>query len=456
MSRIKLSILAIVLLLVVGVPLSHFMWGVWAEHRLDQTLAELHAAGEPVTPEQLKLDSVPDSQNASLDYQAAADSIDAGTPQWKKIEESLNREYQPPLTDAEQATVHAIVLQNAPALARVVAARGKTAGAWDAAGTAVSLVPLPNLSSTRRLCSLLRFSAMDAHARGDDQQAVECLSDMLKEADAAEHRPTLVGHLVAVGCTALASETIGRMASQFRIGTNGLTHEQVAHLLSQLRDDRGMREGAKLSWRSERLFGLSFLRGAATGLWPSFGPATGTQPNQPGLERFGYFVKPIVLGDARLYARYLQDVMTAATAPDWPAAQQRMPTHLMAEADAHPYIHLFLRIILPALDKAAKVDYHAAAERRLATVALAVRLYAADHQDALPASLDDLVPAYLPAIPIDPMSGSPLRYKSDPPRVYSVGDDGVDDGGVPVDPDGDRRHREHGDIVVYLVTQPRK
>jgi hypothetical protein len=51
------------------------------------------------------------------------------------------------------------------------------------------------------------------------------------------------------------------------------------------------------------------------------------------------------------------------------------------------------------------------------------------------------VPAYLPAVPKDPFAagGKPLRYSaSDPavPSVYSVGEDGVDDGGsrAPVNP----------------------
>jgi len=91
--------------------------------------------------------------------------------------------------------------------------------------------------------------------------------------------------------------------------------------------------------------------------------------------------------------------------------------------------HLFVSILAPSFEKAVKVDFRARTQRRLALVALAARLYAADHNDQLPASLDDLVPNYLPAIPMDGMSGKPLLFKTDPPRVYSVGDDGVDDGG---------------------------
>jgi hypothetical protein len=76
-------------------------------------------------------------------------------------------------------------------------------------------------------------------------------------------------------------------------------------------------------------------------------------------------------------------------------------------------------------------------ERRLAAVALAVRLYRAAHDDRWPASLDELMPRYLPSVPDDPFDPAhrPMRYVvikggkpdgSDRPIVYSVSDDGVD------------------------------
>jgi len=48
---------------------------------------------------------------------------------------------------------------------------------------------------------------------------------------------------------------------------------------------------------------------------------------------------------------------------------------------------------------------------------------------ALPASLELLIPQYIASVPVDPYDGQPFRY--DPARaiVYSVGEDGKDDGG---------------------------
>jgi hypothetical protein len=72
------------------------------------------------------------------------------------------------------------------------------------------------------------------------------------------------------------------------------------------------------------------------------------------------------------------------------------------------------------------------ARLKLLIAEAAVHRYQLAHQ-ASPGSLDELVPRFLPAVPTDPFGGRPLRYRRTPDGflVYSVGEDEVDDGGVP-------------------------
>ena len=72
------------------------------------------------------------------------------------------------------------------------------------------------------------------------------------------------------------------------------------------------------------------------------------------------------------------------------------------------------------------------AMRRVAIAALAVERYRRAHDGALPPSLDALVPALLPAVPIDPFTGHPLVYKSgkDSYLLYSADMNRNDDGGA--------------------------
>ena len=71
------------------------------------------------------------------------------------------------------------------------------------------------------------------------------------------------------------------------------------------------------------------------------------------------------------------------------------------------------------------------AATRSGLTAIAVDEYRRAHAGVLPASLSDLVPAHIPAVPTDPFSGQPLLMKALPDGyvVYSVGANRADDGG---------------------------
>lgn len=68
---------------------------------------------------------------------------------------------------------------------------------------------------------------------------------------------------------------------------------------------------------------------------------------------------------------------------------------------------------------------------RCARLAIAVERFRRDHAGTLPESLAQLVPAYLPDLPLDPANDAPLHYRAqaDAYTVYGVGRDQQDDGG---------------------------
>jgi hypothetical protein len=76
------------------------------------------------------------------------------------------------------------------------------------------------------------------------------------------------------------------------------------------------------------------------------------------------------------------------------------------------------------------VDRQRLAERRLLQTDLALRMFHRDN-GRWPALLDELVPAYLPAAPVDSYSGQQFRFRIDGEDfvLYSVGQDGIDNGG---------------------------
>jgi hypothetical protein len=69
-------------------------------------------------------------------------------------------------------------------------------------------------------------------------------------------------------------------------------------------------------------------------------------------------------------------------------------------------------------------------DRELTRIAIALSIHYAE-QGEYPGSLNDLMPVVLPAAPVDPVYGGPLAYRrtDDGFLIYSLGFNGVDDGG---------------------------
>jgi hypothetical protein len=406
---------------------------------------------------EIKIDSLLDSENASLDYQAAGKMIRTKTAAWKTWYDSEAGEFEIPLTAWESGTIRTIVEENGDAISREGAARGKKAGAWGDHLTTADPVQMLSLDfmSSRMLADLLRLAAYDAHVRHHDDQAVLYLRDLVRLAAATQNRPGgLVGHLFADGIGALASDTAGRLSPEIKIGPDGAERGEVAALIVDLCDERSLRDGRLLGWRTERIANLNGVEEIVKGVVVT--PQGGQRST--GSTVAGFLGRPFLFTDARLMADDFQGIMAAGDAADWPTAQGQLPKALEAAIEVHPIIHLYASIFSGATARATQVDYRAMAERRLAVVALAARLYALDHLGRLPANLEELTPRYLPSVPIDPLSGVALRYVNDVarPRIYSVGEDGVDDGGTEPNPyaPGSKRNL-HTDIVVNLRTQPR-
>jgi hypothetical protein len=73
------------------------------------------------------------------------------------------------------------------------------------------------------------------------------------------------------------------------------------------------------------------------------------------------------------------------------------------------------------------------ARHNLVLYLFAIRRYLSDHQ-GLPQGLSGLKPRYLPVLPLDPFAGEPPRYDPLRGRLYSVGTNRADEGGIVTKP----------------------
>ncbi|HJT33072.1 MAG TPA: hypothetical protein VJ783_13605 [Pirellulales bacterium] len=97
-------------------------------------------------------------------------------------------------------------------------------------------------------------------------------------------------------------------------------------------------------------------------------------------------------------------------------------------ATTYPWSNFFLRNICTMIVHCLKCEAHA----MTGDTALAALLYRRE-TGRPPGQLQDLVPDYMPTVPLDPFDGGPLRFRADGQRfvVYSIGPDCADDGGAP-------------------------
>jgi len=99
--------------------------------------------------------------------------------------------------------------------------------------------------------------------------------------------------------------------------------------------------------------------------------------------------------------------------------------------------YLFTESVL-ALERFPRRLMNAETARQLMITAIALKRWQLK-RGSNPPNLASLVPEFLQAVPRDPVDGQPLRYKLNPDGtflLYSVGEDGVDNGGDPSSPAG--------------------
>lgn len=100
------------------------------------------------------------------------------------------------------------------------------------------------------------------------------------------------------------------------------------------------------------------------------------------------------------------------------------------EVDSLSSFYLMTRLTMPSLTRSLVLRVRLSAVLRCARTSLALERYRLAHA-RWPDSLDQLVPRFLDAPPVDPFDGQPLRFRITDRMVivYSIGEDKVDDGG---------------------------
>ncbi len=424
-------LLAVAVAALVGVRM---WWGREATRRVEARLAAYAAAGEPIDADDfVRAEPLADEDNAALGLSEAAVLL--------ALNQSTAGQVFEVHTDADFADefpefARIALNVHCEALETYDRALECSAADWGLTlGTPVWATAMPHLAGQRALANLVRTDALLAHADGRSDDVLRRVNQLLTQAEHLATDPAFViTHLVAVIGEAWAYDTIERSSATLALGEPGSTSRRsAAGLISRLLEEQSVVQRMRRAMQMERLSNLDAARECLTGFPETYFSLVGASPTAL-TSWIATAVTPMHALDALRSLDDADAAIQAAEQPDYPAARRKIRAY---SADLSGWPQRLARGLSRTLysdwTNATRIRAFALFRRRAAATALAIRLYEIDYGER-PLALDELVPQYLPAVPRDPFSatGEPVRYLpwEYPARLYSVSDNGRDDGGV--------------------------
>ncbi len=449
---------SVVVLGIVG----HTAWYWYETRQLNLKIVEIESRGEPATVAALQPQLPPADENGWIDLVQAIDVISTKTPASKKENEcELDPQY--PLTPEERALLQTYCSERAAALAMIDAGYAKPTCVMTTPVEPFATTPYaPELNHIRGVANFLRYQALVDFDRGDHALALDRLERIELPARAAGSKPILIAKLVADGARGVQTSAYFELTPDLEIAPvpGGASVEQIRRAIASLLDANQLDAELRNAMLGERVLALEMMQALANGTpqQPPTAPTPAQADDSYALKVGRYLQTPWIRANMVQYTRLAPVYAEVWTVGDLPTMRQlihRPGSPITAVRDSRFY--LLASILVPSLDRFGETVFQQKTDRHLAACVLAIQLYRHDHQNQWPGSLNQLVPDYLPEVPKDLMTtGQPLHYRAgDSPILWSVGTNGIDDGGDDQSLKSGASEWARPDRVVHLTTQPR-
>jgi hypothetical protein len=287
---------------------------------------------------------------------------------------------------------------------------------------------------------LLSSEALLHSANGDSQQAVGSLLAAGLLADSISEEPLVTSQILRLACWQIVVIRLEHV-----LMLTPMTDEQLASL--QVMVAEAQRPQALLrGLAGERALGIAAFTDADTVTAQS----QSLSSLSDGLKaRFVMSLSKIPVFFKKDRAFYLDVMSTNVTAAELPFPDRIKLGRQSPSGTATPRFCNITRMVLPNISEIFTQEAEVTAILRAAQTALAVELFRRGHQGTLPAALEELAPSYCKSVPTDPYDGKQLRFKTlnSAYVIYSIGNDGRDDGGVV----SDAKNIRAGDDITFRV-----
>ena len=297
------------------------------------------------------------------------------------------------------------------------------------------------MQEVRLVTDLLRCDARLRAHNSDLEGALHDVKAILFAGRSLGDDPRLVPMLIRVTCDSTACITLERCLTFGRASEKTLLDlqrelEHEAEVPCYLRSVRGERAGCDLQLENIQNGGISLKEfyemdadldssylsmGGALKLSPREDPPSEFQKNAEFMRKY------VNIQDERAkMLRFMNEQVEFGKLPTWEKIRESE-----AKAKSLESVHSSQRNLSILLLKIAQSEARLLAYLRVAYTALAIeRFHLANGK--WPGRLQDLVPQYLSAVPLDPFDGAPLRIarKGSAVVVYSISQDREDQGGT--------------------------
>ena len=414
----------------VGLLIFFAVYGVYRgilRARVNARIDAIRSAGYPVTLEELN-----DWQNRPTDVDNAADVMGRAFEQYEwenKKKENLPvvgyadlPDLTEPLGDDTRAMIAEYLADNAETMKLLHAAVKIEHCRYPVDYSEGYLTPLPHLGMVRDGARLLLLEAIMHAEDNEPDAAVKSVAGILGVGRTMADVPEIVSHAAAIASRDMAIDACERVMNRTALSDTQLTRLQK--MFFDAYDPCGLVAGLI----GERFLMVDMCRWPlsemtdylvmTTGMWlPKFTEVHVALYRLSGLQDL----------DAVAYLDGMSRYMNVCRLP----LEQRWEAARRVEEQVRPSTNIHLILNLMGMNSmVVEFDIKNSVKLHAAGTAIAVRRFGLAH-GRYPETLDELVPEYLEAVPVDLFDAKPLRYKKVDEGfvVYSVGENGVDDGG---------------------------
>lgn len=399
------------------VLIAFVVFRVYGRLALNRQIEKLRAKGYPVTFAELEdYNRLPEGvPNAAEIYVKAFESYQAATEGEKKVVPNLGSVVRKPeefKSEEMKAVLTAFLERNAKTLELLHEAGKVEQCRYEYPLKIGQGFLFPYFEKIKDSGQLLKQYALYRMSQGDIDEACNGIMDAIQVGESLNREPFMISYLVRLAMVCTAVETLPSVFSE-----GSVLPEQNAKLESQIRRTKNnLRFGQALI--GERIFWLS-----------DGGPSGELDLDFVIAKHVGYADYNAV----RLFQYFFQ----IEEKQTFPPAQRRVEyRRILDEVGDLSRFYYLIQDVLLRFNVVFNIEFRVWAQLDEVMAAIAVERYRLA-EGRFPESLEQLVPKYLEIVPIDPFDGMPLRYKrlEKGYTIYSIGEDGEDNGGIPKDRD---------------------